>query len=171
MSPFLCSERDDGKGWGGIGETDPLEFGVLPLRVTRQTGLHAGGRAAWRSSPPWLAEELGCQVGREWVRDRLHCLYSTDKCFVGQSCIPSRRPVQERQDADCIDTGCAEDVYGWADITSALCSHFMHGREKHSGTCLMPPHNVAVMCPHIHVARPLIRTVRKHHSLMGCDAV
>jgi hypothetical protein len=84
VSPFLCTERDD-RSWGGgsflcvcvraweIGETDdPLGFGVLPLRVTRHSDLHAGGRAAWRSSPPWRAEELGCQVGREWVRDRPH---------------------------------------------------------------------------------------------------
>jgi hypothetical protein len=43
-----------------IGETDePLVFGVLPLRVTRRTDLHAGGRAAM--------EVIGSTGRRAWL--------------------------------------------------------------------------------------------------------
>jgi hypothetical protein len=54
------------------GNNDLLEFGVVPALVTRRTGM----RAVLRSSPPRLAEELGCRAGR-LARVRPQCKRTT----------------------------------------------------------------------------------------------
>jgi hypothetical protein len=169
VSPFLCSERDDRVG-GGIGETDdPLEFGVLPLHITRQTGLHAGGRACGMEVIASMAGRRAWLPGWQGVGETGHiaCTALTNVSLGSRA----YHLGDQLQEAGCIDTVCTEYVYRWADITSALCSHFYlfnTGERNTVGPGLLPPHNVAVLCSDIHArsltARPLIRTTHKTFS-------